>query len=988
MAVVYCRGSFGVRVVYVAQQDLNNRSDAGSHSPLLHDIARALGEGATLADAAPRMLAAVCEALGWEYGGLWVVDRAGRTLRCVATWHKPTLKFDRFAEISRDSHLEKNIGLPGRVWASGQPAWIPDVTREPNFPRAAVAVEVGLHGAFGLPIHHDDEVLGVMEFFSRDIRQPDQPLLETMAAVGNQLGLYVERKRERDEFEQFFNLSLDLLCVANLEGRFVRLNQAWQRLLGYEVETLLSSPYLDFVHPDDRPATIGAMRALESGARLIDFENRYLASDGSYKWLQWSVAPLIEEGVLYGAARDVTDRHVAEEQLADAMRQLGDAKRRAEEATAAKGEFLANMSHEIRTPMNAIIGMTDLALRTQLTTQQRDYIKTANDSAESLLAILNDVLDVSKIEARRLTLERAPFSLRDTVENGVRQFAGKADEKGLELACRVLPDVPDALVGDAGRLRQVIANLVGNAIKFTDRGDVVVEVATHQLDETIAALRFTVTDTGIGISADKQTEIFGAFVQGDASTTRRFGGTGLGLTISAQLVQMMGGHITVASEPGSGSRFSFIAQFERQPESMGSQLQPATSLRGMRVLVVDDNATNRTILSEVLTSWEMQPTAVESAGLGLAAMHAAAAERQPFQLVLTDVRMPGVDGFEFAQRVIDDPRLGDAKLMILTSAGTHAQPDRTLGTRVVAHLLKPVKQSDLFDAIATAFDAAAPGAGPLAAAPGRGPLVATRATAERARKRLDILVAEDNATNQKLVVTLLEQEGHRVTTTWNGREAVEAARSATFDLVLMDIQMPEMGGLEATAAIRDYETRTGAHVPIVAMTAHAMPGDRERALAAGMDGYIAKPLRPDELLVAIAAATKQDMPGTRTKGDDGPPPVNVETLLRDFGGRRQLVADVADVFLTDAPAMLDKLRAAVQSRDTAAIATAAHALKGSAGLFSKGPAFEAARALEHAARGQDLTAVDPSARVLEQQVEELMAALRQLVTELRPEASG
>jgi two-component system sensor histidine kinase/response regulator len=904
------------------------------------------------------MLAAVCESLGWEFGALWEVDRAGRRLGCVGTWQQSTLQFDAFVDISRQTRFERGIGLPGRVWASGEPAWIPDVTRDSNFPRALAAAEVGLHGAFGMPIRHGNTVLGVMEFFSRDIRQPDPDLLATMAIAGSQIGLYVERKWAAEELERFFNLSLDLLCVASLEGRFVRVNPAWQRLLGYSDDELLASPFLDFVHPDDRPPTQEAMRALESGARVIDFENRYRARDGSYRWLQWSVAPLLEQSVLYGAARDVTDRRRAEERLAYVVRELEVAKRRAEEATAAKGEFLANMSHEIRTPMNAIIGMTELALRTTLTAQQRDYIRTANESAEALLAILNDILDVSKIEARKLTLDPAPFSLRDAVENAVRLFAGKADEKGLELACRILPDVPDALVGDAGRLRQVIANLIGNAIKFTEKGDVLLEVTLNSMTATEASLRFTVTDTGIGIPADKQWQIFGAFVQADASTTRRFGGTGLGLTISAQLVELMGGRIWVASEEGHGSRFSFVVHFQLQPQPPA--MAASEALRGLRVLVVDVNAVNRTILSEILTTWHMQPTAVESAGRALDVLLAAADEDRPFRLVLTDAMMPGTDGFALAAQVAAHPRLAGVKLMMLTSAGIHGNRTRANAPGIVARLLKPVKQSDLFDAIVTAFDS-----GPAPAAEG--------VRAKTPRRHLRILVAEDNPTNQKLVVALLAEEGHDVVTTWNGREAVEKARTERFDVVLMDLQMPEMGGLEATAAIRELERSSGGHVPIVAMTAHAMAGDRERAIAAGMDSYVSKPLRPDELLAAIE----------RVAGTPAPHGFDVAALLRDFGGKKSLVADVAGVFLSDVPMMLEKLRGAVNTRDLAAVAAAAHAIKGSVGLFSKAAAFEAARALEHDARRGQVEDVEGRCAALEAEVERVAGSLKQLVDELR-----
>jgi two-component system, sensor histidine kinase and response regulator len=945
------------------------------HAAIEHAVAQVLASSGTLADAAPAMLAAICDALGWEYGALWEVDRPGTALRFVGSRADVPDRFAEFVELSRQTTLAPGIGLPGRVWASRRPAWIPDVVVDANFPRAAAASRVGLHAAFALPILRGTDVVGVIEFFSGEIREPDAALLDTMMVVGGQVGVFAAGQWAADELDAFFNLSPDLLCVASMEGMFLRVNPAWMHVLGYDAAELRATPFLDFVHPDDRAATVAAMSQLTSGARVINFENRYRAHDGRYRWLEWNSIPAVERGVVYAAARDITDRKEAEaamkesaESLKQLVRELEVARQKAESAAVAKGEFLANMSHEIRTPMNAVIGMTGLALQTRLSPRQREYIRTANESAEALLTVLNDILDVSKIEAGRLSLDTAPFGLRETVEDAVKLFAPRAHEKHLELACHIPPDVPDGLTGDAGRLRQVLVNLVGNAVKFTDAGEVIVEVAVARVTDDEAVLRFSVSDTGIGVPQDKQWQIFGPFVQADASTTRRFGGTGLGLTISAHLVEMMGGRIWVASEEGKGSRFQFDAHFGRHAEP-APERPSLENLDDLQVLVVDDNAANRTILRELIGSWRMNVTATDGAAAALTAMRDAVARQRPFDLVLTDAMMPDVDGFSLAHEIASDETLSGAKVIMLTSASAPPKRARGLERVVVSQLTKPVKQSDLMDAILDAFAK-----------------VERRSSTERrgvpsatANRRLRVLLADDNPTNRKLVELLLGQQRHRVTAVSNGREAVDQAARKRFDLVLMDVQMPEMDGFQATATIREREQRTGSHIPIVAMTAHAMAGDRERCLGAGMDAYLSKPLRADDLMATIARFFPADAEAAPVRpapaaGKPKEAAIDQEALLADFGHNRKVLIEVIGVFLVDARAYLDRLRAAAAANDAPAAAATAHALKGSVGLFSKGAAFEAARALEHAAKAGEPTP--------DEGLHELEAAVAQVCAEL------
>lgn len=774
-----------------------------------------------------------------------------------------------------------------------------------------------------------------------------------------------ERTRELRESESRFRTlathSPIGIFQTDATGRLLYHNERWEEITGLPAEQAAGNGWTAAVHPEDREHLLKAWQAALAAGSCSTHEFRFQQSGGSVVWVSVRTVPLHNEaGVVtghMGTVADVTPFKRAEDELQGA-------KKAAEAANRAKSEFLANMSHEIRTPMNGILGMTELMLETDLSREQRESLGLVKSSADALLGVINDILDFSKIEAGKLDLDPTPLFLRDLVGDTLKSLAYHAHEKGLELACDLPPEVPELVVADPVRLRQVLTNLVGNAIKFTESGEVVVRASLIESQADGFRLRFAVSDTGIGIPAEKLSAIFKPFTQADGSTTRRFGGSGLGLTISERLVTLMGGRIWAESTVGKGSTFQFEVQLQRARGSIERRVPLPMDLRGVRVLVVDDNATNRRVLEETLRNWGAAPTCVDSGPAALRELKQAVGQ-QPFAAVLLDAMMPEMDGFEVASRIADDPAIAGIPILLLTSADGQGDAMRSRRLGVSAYLVKPVKSNELNLALAAALPTAtAPVVytAPVPAAAPSGP-------------KLRILLAEDNPVNQRVAIRLLEKAGHEVTLANHGKEALDALEQAEFDLILMDVQMPQMDGFEATRAIREREAETGRHMPIVAMTAHAMKGDRERCLAAGMDDYLAKPVQRSELDRVLAWVAGLPAPTTKATALSEPAAFDRDAAIERLGGDEALFAEVAGLFLTDAPQQLEEIRLALAAQDAMTLRHAAHSLKGSAAYVGGTAASVAAHKLELLGAENDLRAAPDGLRTLEREVGRLTAAL-------------
>ena len=819
-------------------------------------------------------------------------------------------------------------------------------------------VDVEIHG---VPLVVDGQVQGILANYT-DISQR----LKAERAI-----------RESEEVFRSLSAAAPIgIFRTDAQGQCLYVNQRWAEMSGRPVECSLGSGWAEALHPEDRERVRDHWFTSTGQGVEVEDECRFLTPDGQVTWIHWHAKALrAADGVVQGyvgVIEDITERRKVAQRLMEA-------KEVAEAASLAKSEFLANMSHEIRTPMNGILGMTELALDTDLSPEQREYLGMVKSSAESLLGIINDILDFSKIEAGRLDLECAPFSLLDSIEDALRPLAMRAQQKGLELTWSATGEIPELVKGDPTRLRQILVNLAGNAIKFTKQGEVSIHVERLPSADGQLFVCFTVSDTGIGISREKHKHIFEAFSQADSSTTREFGGTGLGLSISARLVKLMQGEIWVESTPGKGSKFIFTAKFAGVSETeavSANTVHPV--LAGKTVLVVDDNEVNRHLLMRLLPQWGMQPTVAVDGFAAIAAFEKSVREGSPFPIVLLDQNMPGMDGYDVAARIQSISAKKEVALLILSSAPTSADQERAKKLGIARRLTKPLRRASLREAMLEALEVT-----------GRSIPKVIPELKKPAVGGLRLLLAEDNPVNQKLAERLLEKMGHEVTLAANGREAVDLVQQKTFDLILMDIQMPVMGGVEAMQKIREWQTHAGVHMPIIAMTAHAMAGDAEKYLQAGMDGYVSKPVRSELLrgeIERLAGTHKgpEDKNVKKTEMQPNDPALDLAELLERVDNDRELLRDLLAIFKDDFPAHLQALREAVDCGDMKRVASLGHMLKGMLSNLAAARAAGAAAHLEQLGHAGETAGLKAALEVFESEVSELLPKLDACMSEACP----